>query len=378
MAKTDFGIQGFPTNPVEAEQALRADPVITTGKSDVGEKGITRVTRSSGFGNLDSAISANYWGINHRGFGNPVPVNNEQEGLVFFTRPKLNLSYDNIKHIRKLTALLSDQPLSRERAIRAYLDPDGSRKFYPCPVVDPLNPFISLLTNNYTSVTGWPDPSVDTFTSEAGLYGQQYSFIDGIPELNGVYDMSFNFRNIPEDPITYMFHLWALYAGYVHEGRLTPRPDSILEYEIDYMSRVYKLNFDPTREYVTRLSNTGAGFPFTDNTGAAFNTTEMGVFTRAVDQVSCQYRALCIEYYDYIAVSEFNEIGVIFNPQMADGKREKAYIALPSGLKPYFNYEGYFRINPYTSEFEIWVPREKYNALLKTGQVPSNISLVRK
>ena len=104
----------------------------------------------------------------------------------------------------------------------------------------------------------------------------------------------------------------------------------------------------------------------------------MGVFSRAVDQVSCQYKALCVEYYDNISVKEFNDLGVLFNPDMADGKREKAYIALPSSLKPYFNHEGYFRINPYTSEFEIWVPKDKYDALLKSGILPKNIALKRK
>lgn len=378
MAANDTSIKGFPTNPVEAAKTLRDDPLLTVGKTDLLDADIANITRGSGFGDLRSAISASYWGINHRGFGIPIQNNSEQEGLFFMTRPRLNLSYDNIKYIRKLTPLLTSDPLTKERAIRAYLDPDGSVKHYPATFVDHRNPFISLLTNNYVSISGWPDPSVDTYTSEAGLYKQQWSMIDGIPELNEVYDLSINFRNIPEDPITYLFHIWTLYAGYIHEGRITPRPDQILENEIDYMSRIYRVNLDPTREFVTGIANTGAGFPTTDVTGSKFNTSEMGVFSRAVDQVSCQYKALCVEYYDNISVKEFNDLGVLFNPDMADGKREKAYIALPSSLKPYFNHEGYFRINPYTSEFEIWVPKDKYDALLKSGILPKNIALKRK
>lgn len=378
MANKDFGIDGVPTNPVDAKIQENADTLSKTGVRPEASSYIDRITQATGYGNLRSAITATYWGLNHRGFGNPVPANNEQEGLIFLTRPRLNLSYDNIKNVRKLNALLNPNPRTKERAIRAYLDPDGSRVYYPSDLVDPLNPFICLLSNNFISVTGWPDPSVDAYTSEAGLYGQQWAMVDGVPELNGVYDMSFNFRNIVDDPITYMMHIWSLYAGYVHEGRLTPRPDSILENEIDYMSRAYKLNFDPTRTYVTRISCTGAGFFTTDNTGAAFNTSENGVFIRDLDQVSAQYKAICIEYYDLIVVKEFNEVVVLFNPSMADGIREKTYIPLPNGLKPYFNYQGYPRINPFTSEFEIWVSKEQYAETLKNAIIPPDLSLLRK
>jgi hypothetical protein len=370
MANKDIGLTGFPTDPVEAKLALAKDSVRQTGTATNYEDAIRNISRQSGYGDLTTAITNTYFGINHRGAGNPVPLNNESTVLTFFTRPRLNLSYDNIKMLRKLTPLLNDDLNSRERAIRAYLDPDGSREHYKSNLVDPYNPFISLLTNNLTSISGWPDPDTPIYTSEAGIYGEQWAMTDGTGEITSVITVSANFRNIINDPITYLFHLWSRYQTYVYEGKLTPRPDSILENEIDYMTRIWRINLDSTKQYVTRIAVAPAAFPKTDSTGAAFNHSEDNIFTRDTDEVSCEFVCLGVEYYDPIHVLEFNDLVVMFNPDMLDGRREKKMTPLSPALKPIFNYMGYPRINPYTSEFEWWVPTALFKEVIGQIKLP--------
>ncbi len=370
MAINDLGTTGTPADPVQARQDQSTDSVIQTGVVKDFEDALRNISRQSGYGDLTTAITNSYFGINHRGAGNPVPLNNESTVLTFFTRPRLNLSYDNIKAVRKLTPLLNDDVNSRERAIRAYLDPDGSLHHYKSNLVDPNNPFICLLTNNLTSITGWPDPDTPVYTSEAGVYGEQWAMVDGTGEINNVVSISANFRNIVNDPITYMFHMWSRYQTYVYEGKLTPRPDSILENEIDYMTRIWRINLDATKQYVTRIAVAPAAFPKTDSTGAAFNHNEDNVFTRDTDEVSCEFICIGVEYYDPIHIQEFNDLVVIFNPAMADGRREKTMTPLSAGLKPIFNYMGYPRINPYTSEFEWWVDTAQFKAIIGQIQLP--------
>lgn len=375
MANTS-GSTGVPTDPIEAKIEQNKDKVINTGTIPNADEIIRGITRESGYGTLDSALTANYFGINHRGSGNPVPLNNESTGLILFTRPRLNLSYDNIKSVRKMTPLLNNDLNSRERAIRAYLDPDGSREYYKSNLVDPLCAFIPLLTNNLISLSGWPDPDTPTYTSEAGIYGEQWAMTDGSGEINNVFNLSANFRNIANDPITYLFHTWTRYQTYVYEGKLTPRPDSILENEIDYMTRIWKISLDYTKQFVTRIAAVGVAFPKTDSTGAAFNVSEDNPLSRDTDEVSCEFVAIGAQYYDPILVQEFNDIVCIFNSNMKDGRREKNYTPLSPGLKPIFNYLGYPRINPYTSEMEWWVPTAMFKQVLAGVKLPPHLGIV--
>jgi len=377
MSNKNLGLSA--TDPLERVLEDYEDPVINNGGILNSEDYIRGISQVNGYGSIKTAMTATFLGINHRGAGNLIPSNNEQQGLTFFTRPRLNLSYDNIKHVRKMTAMLSDDKDSIPRAIRAYLDPDGSRFYYPSNLVDPLSAFIPLLTNNLISLTGWPDPFVDTYTSKEGGYKEQWSMIDGVPENSTVFSLSGSFRNLPRDPITLMFHYWTKYAAYVHEGRLSPRPDSILENEIDYQTRPYRLTLDPTRQYVERIGAVIAMFPKSDSTGSIFNYNEDKPYIRDVDQVSCEFQAMGVEYYDPILVKEFNTIVRIFNPNMKDGVREKVYTPLSAAYKAIFNHLGYPRINPYTSELEWWVPTELIKTVLKgVPLLDPSISVSRK
>src|SRR5690606_3923357 len=67
-------------------------------------------------------ISDIYYGIDHRGVGSAFQKNTDSRGLVFFTRPGLNLSYDNIIMDRTLLPLLAEDSKSIYRAIRVMLD----------------------------------------------------------------------------------------------------------------------------------------------------------------------------------------------------------------------------------------------------------------
>ena len=54
------------------------------------------LTRESGFGTYRQTVIELLAGLNNRGFGGMVPHNTDNQGLMLFTRPRLNLSYDNL------------------------------------------------------------------------------------------------------------------------------------------------------------------------------------------------------------------------------------------------------------------------------------------
>lgn len=337
----------------------------------------------SGYGPLRSAITALFYGINHRGFGNPAPVNRDNAGMVFFTRPRMCLNRENLAASREFSPLANKNKLSVHRAVRAWLDPIGSgstSRFthsiarttktgftdpYNTPLVDPLNPFITILGNTCTSLTGWPDIDIGTFTSAEGLYREMWSMPDGIAHHYGTFNLNATFQNMHGDPLGILFFYWILYMELVYDGTIIPYMDSILENEKDYETRIYRLVLDPSRTYVQKIAACGAAFPTTSNVGANFNYNPQSPYQKEVDEVSISFQCQGAIYYDPILCVTFNETVQMTNLNMMDGKREKTYVKLKPMERELFHCSGYPRIDPWTMELEWWVPREDYNARMK-------------
>jgi len=328
----------------------------------------------------DRAIYDSIYGININGRGAPIALNTENHGFTFFTRPDLNLSYDNLQVDRVMsTLLLSDQASSLingqnsiQRIIRSYLDPRAHRSpeaKVPCAAVDPLNPFMPLLSNNLVTLTGWPDFTLGTHTSQPGLYREAYSYVDDVPYSYDSYDLQATFRNVTGDPITWALLLWGWYQGLVYEGRLMPYPENVLYNVIDYNTRVYRLVTDVSRTYVTRIFACGASFPITAPIGRHADFTGDGSespFQTVNDQITFTFRAMGFTYYDHILIYEFNTCVSDANPSMRDGVRDEGANSPMVKLQPwernYFNYKSYPRINPASMELEWWVPRAFYES----------------
>jgi hypothetical protein len=350
------------------------DRLITSGQTEanVTNKGepkentrVNIITRRNGFGTFDSAMTMAYYGHNHQSIGNAIPINTDHYGYVFFTRPRMNLSYDNITSDRVFTPMLAQEDASVWRAVRAYLDPVGSRRKggYPSRLVDDLNPFIPILSNTLISLTGFPDPYVDTYTSKAGLYKEEWFMVDGFPKIYNTFDVTANFRNIVNDPISFMFHIWTQYAALVHEGKFDPYSDMVIENEIDYQTRIWRLVMDKTKKYVQKIGACGAAAPTTDSLGAAFNYNESKPYNDEIDQISVTFKCAGAMYMDPILVKEFNDVVQMFNIGMLDELRSTYYTKVPDAYKPLFNNSGYPRIDPKTMELEWWIRTEDFKLI---------------
>jgi hypothetical protein len=326
---------------------------------------LNQISRNIGQAPRDRTISDSFYGLNIVGRNAPIAVNTENHGFTFFTRPSLNLSYDNLAVDRVLSNLLMENPYSVQRMIRCYLDPRLPLQGITSPGVDNLNPFIPLLSNNLISLSGWPDFTLNTQTTQPGLYREAYSYVDDVPYNYESFDIQASFRNISGDPISFMFLLWGWYMGLVYEGRLMPYPDHVLYNRVDYNTRIYRLIMDKTRTYVTRIGACGASFPMTAPIGNIFNFEGDGSetpFTTANDQISVNFRCMGFTYYDHILIYEFNTVGELFNASMRDGERQRNMVKLHPAEREYFNYHAYPRINEATMELEWWVFKNYYES----------------
>ena len=328
-------------------------------------------------GAVEKASANNLYGINYQDVPAAVPSNKDRYGLTFFVRPQLNLQTYNVRAVRKFYSLLSKNPTSIQTFVRTTLDPRLQRTLvYPniegqdqtpsqpiqCPLTDPYQAFIPVLTNNLLSISGWPDLTVPTFTSSPGLYEEVYSQADGHTNLYGSYDLDVSFRNTLGDPIILMFYIWCHYQYMVFEGRMTPYTDFIIENEIDYMTRIYRIVLDNSRQHVTKIAATGVAFPIGVNISSFFDYNRDQPFNTQSNEIRVRFRCLGAEYLDDVLIDEFNKTVEIFNPSMEDGKRDKLMVRVPEEERVYFNHRGYMRIDPDTYRLDYYVTKDEYDA----------------
>jgi hypothetical protein len=233
------------------------------------------ISQSSGLGTLSASYADLLSGFNHRSLGSAIPIHKEGAGIVFFTRPNLNLSYDNLAQDRMLTPLLTNNQLTYQRAIRAMLDPEGnlfnSARGITTPLFDAKNAFMPLLTNGLISLNGWPDISLDTYTSKEGRLRENWSMVDGTSKNYTTFDLQASFRNYSGDPITLLFAVWATYMDHVHTDIMTPYLKSIVMNRVDYQTRIFRFTLDPSRTYIQKYASTTGVFPIGVPIGAAMN-----------------------------------------------------------------------------------------------------------
>lgn len=335
---------------------------------------------SEGLGAIYTAATRAFRGINHFNTGAALPANYDLHGYTFFTRPRMKLSDKNCLLDRTLLYLTNEDPLTIPRIIRAYLDPIGSGSptgftvpdksvpttKYSCPIVDPLFPFISILSNSLTSLTGWPDISVDTYTENQGIQKEQWSMYDGIAKYYGVFDLNASFVNMRGDPLGFLFHIWVTYGTIAkYDENLIPWIDSILDREKDYETRIYRLIMDPTKTYVQKIACTGASFPTASNTGASFDYDANKPVNQKQDTISMSFKCQGAMYYDPYTAIAFNITVVDFNPYMFPTVRQQRYTKIPSFNRKHFKDEGYPWINLKTSELEWYVSNERYKEVME-------------
>ena len=342
------------------------DLLIPDGSSQAIKTALDDVYSKTAVGPLSTAIADSFYGINHRQQPNSVPLNKDYHGLTFFTRPRLNMTRDNLRQVRRFTPLLTNESMSIPRAVRAMLDTDAKLYDHTSPLMDDYQAFIPILTNQLITISGWPDIVAPTYTSKPGAYKEAFSLVDGVTDYYETYDIQANFRNIQGDPITALFLTWVHYQSMVAQGIMVPYPDMIYENEVDYNTRIYRLIMDPSKRFVQKIAACGAAFPISVPIGAQFNVDTDAPIARATDQISMTFRCTGAMYQDDILIDEFNSTVEMQNTEMrgSDANRARSLVKLAPEMFNLFNHRGYPRINPISYELEWWVPKEDYDAIL--------------
>lgn len=366
---------------------------------------VDRIIRSRGYGSKLNANQLMFSGINHRGTNTAVTKFRDHHGYVFFTRPDLNLTYDNLSQVREFTDLRDADPISVQRAIRVYLDPRSafvggkvelangrSTESIESPLVDKFNPFIPLLTNNLINLSGWPDPRVDTYSSQKGIAFEEYAYSNGIYKRNELFELTTTFRNTNGNPIMRLIDTWLLYMSEVSTNmHFYPYPDHIAKREINYDTRIYRILLNETKTRVTTWASTSLhAFPLNSNMGSTFDYNEKEIFSDKNETITVAWQCSGAEYCDPIILDEFNRVVAMFNPDLEivgysqDGnqfaiKGASSHRRLAQSELAMFNLSRcYPLINLRNKDFTWWVSATEYmevmNIVSPTAlEVPTNV-----
>ena len=398
------------------------------------------VSEANGRGKLDGILAEAFYGFNSLQNGINLPHNKDMQGFVFFSRPRMNLSQYNAQKSRILSPLLTNDSNSLQRAVRTLLDPvaqnGGSRDHFShrrdkylknkgstfdiefsdkdpndtsnasvanvdSPWVDNKNVFMPILSNAIVSLTGWPDISMETYRKEG--IAAQITADDWVRDY-GDFDLQATFRNARGDVISTIFRSWIEYMGNVYSGAMAPYPDSLVENEIDYQTRIWRLVLDEKRKYVQKIASAVGCIPIGLGIGANFNLDKNRPYVEDLAEIPVPFRCVGYEYNDPILIREFNDFVLMFNTDLrwvqlawkevyeanlsssgSDARTNKVviqtnshanwdYIKLVDSEWDLFAFDTYFLIDEKTNELERWVERSVYEAKAGVIEVVRNVT----
>lgn len=310
-----------PPNPNKTDPLNKSDNPLDSNYGNIDvvalDESIDQILERLPMGSMTKAIGNNLYGFNFRNQPNAAPIAKDNYGYVFFTRPQLNLSNINIVNFRNFYGMFTDRTTSYQRYIRMMLDPRiAYYEKLTSPFVNNGSPFIPILTNNLVTLSGWPDLSVPVYTTDSGLYGEEMSMVDGFTNQYESFDLDATFRNTRGNPLIYMFYVWVRYMSLVFEGTLSPYDDMILENELDYNTRIYRLVTDHSRRYVTYLGACGAAMPLSVPTGSLLDYNTDKPYNDKLKEFSIRFKCNGYMMFDDVLKLKFNQTTAIFNPEI--------------------------------------------------------------
>lgn len=128
------------------------------------------------------------------------------------------------------------------------------------------SPFIPLLMNTCTSVTGAKDFSLGTYEYEEDEFSVKQNVATGMDDLWTPGTLTVAHKDIAYGPVSLLYMLWIFYIHYVSRGYIVTTKDHILERILDYTCSIYVFVIGPDGRTIERFGKyTGCypiSFPF--------------------------------------------------------------------------------------------------------------------
>lgn len=271
-----------------------------------------------------------------------VPLNTMNYGYTFITRPRLNLTSANLVQNPILNTLYANDGNSVAFMIRALLDTrlcrgeplfrGGQQKFNGITeeaqefvaaveqsgLVDKYNPFFVPLCNGLKGMSGFPDFTIETETTEGDFFSGDFTFAKGSDMLNRTQELSLEFRDVNGSIILSCIYYWLVYIALVTRGIVMAYPDDIYEQRLNYTVSIYRFIMDPTRRTILWWGKATGCFPKAAPIGAMFNINQGEVTISSAGNFSIPFVANHVAYNDPGIILDFNRLMERYCPGIKD------------------------------------------------------------
>lgn len=299
------------------------------------------VFRASGKGSFLSQMQD--FCVNIDKFGqNVVPANRENAGLVFITRPKLNLSLSSLLSDRTFAKLSTSKVDTLGFMIRHLLDTklcrSNSVEVNNSKLINANNPFMTPVMNALKGISGFPDETLEVSSTEGGYFNEDQTLVAGGDSLRKTYNLTLNFKDIQYSPIATIFEVWCKWMRLVTEGRVKAYSEDINRIRIPYTVSIYRFTMDPSKRFIMRSAKATGCFPTVGVNGGVFNINEGDTHIPEASNFSTPFTANHIAYNDYVTFISFNMLVEKYAGKLPNGMRVSDLPNLPD--TPMYNYSG--------------------------------------
>lgn len=285
---------------------------------------LNKMTEGTPFSILDDSMG-NFMSCHDRFHNsNMLPMMAEQTGNVFITRPKLNLSSPNLKYERLMAPLNTYNPMSSAFMIRCLLDtyfatdPDVIPLVADSPLLNPFSPFLLPACNGLVGISGWPDFTVETESTEGGYYSENQTYAIGSDRLYRTYNFNLTFKDVPSSPIFNLFFYWLNYMASVTLGDMLAYPFHIDALRLNYTVSIYQFIMDPTKRYILKWGKATGCFPVSLPVGDIFSFSEQSMISEGSGKLTIPFVVNNVKYQDPLRIMDFNILVQRYAPGVMD------------------------------------------------------------
>ena len=266
-------------------------------------------------------------------------VNDDDKIHVFFTRPDMNLSQNNI--VRDRTAIgIQKNNESIQKYIRLLLD-QKQNVDTTSSVLDAHNPFIPIASNLLETMSGFPDIVLESWISKTGIRKEQWGYGDGYTKIHYTFNLDATFTNVIDEPIPLLISTWMNYISNVREGVFMPHVHNLSPRRTDYQTAIWVIVTNKNKR-IKKIARTIA-YPIADPKGRNFNFTRNESKLNEGSKVNVRFKCFGVEYNDPILLLEFNTLMMSAHPKIKDvvmnggtGMKE-----IPDSFRNKFKYRAY-------------------------------------
>ena len=123
------------------------------------------------------------------------------------------------------------------------------------------SPFIPLLMNTCTSVTGAKDLNIQSYEYEEDEFSSKQNVATGMDDLWSPSTLNTTFEDIAYGPVGLLFILWEFYIHYVSRGYIASTRDHVTERILDYTCSIYVFVIGPDGRTIERFGKYTGCYP---------------------------------------------------------------------------------------------------------------------